>query len=44
MRRREKKLSKLKFGRGVMTIPISAVTGEGLRELLDEMWNVLNKK
>ena len=39
-----KKLVKLKFGRGVMTIPISAVTGEGLRELLDEVWKMLNKK
>ena len=37
-------LAKIKFGRGVMTIPISAVAGEGLRELLDEVWNVLNKK
>ena len=39
-----KKLAKIKFGRGVVTIPISAVTGEGLRELLDAMWQVLDKK
>jgi GTP-binding protein len=39
-----KKLAKIKFGRSVVTIPISAVAGEGLRELLDEMWQVLNKK
>jgi GTPase len=39
-----KKFVKLKFGRGVMTIPISAVAGEGLRELLDEVWKALNKK
>jgi GTPase len=40
----KKKLAKIKFGRGVVTYSISAVTGEGLRELLGEMWNVLNKK
>jgi GTP-binding protein len=40
----KKKLAKIKFGRGVMTFSISAVTGEGLRELLGEMWKVLNKK
>jgi GTP-binding protein len=39
-----KKLAKIKFGRSVVTIPISAVTGEGLRELLDEMWQALSKK
>jgi GTP-binding protein len=39
-----KKLAKIKFGRGVVTIPISAVAGEGLRELLDKMWQMLNKK
>jgi len=37
-----KKLVKIKFGRGVMTIPISAVAGEGLCELLDEVWKTLN--
>ena len=40
----KKKLENLKFGRGIVTIPISAVSGLGLRELLDEMWKVLNKK
>jgi GTP-binding protein len=39
-----KKLAKIKFGRGVVTIPFSAVTGAGLRELLDAMWQVLDKK
>jgi GTPase len=39
-----KKLAKLKFGRGVMTIPISAATGEGLRELQDELWKVLKNQ
>jgi GTP-binding protein len=39
-----KKFAKIKFGRGVVTIPISAVAGEGLRELLDAMWQVLDKK
>lgn len=36
-----KKLKKLKFGRGVATILISAVVGEGIPDLLDEMWKVL---
>ncbi|MCX6120026.1 MAG: GTPase ObgE [Ignavibacteriales bacterium] len=40
----KKKLASIKFGRGVVTFSISAVTGEGLRELLGEMWKVLNKK
>ena len=39
-----KKLAKIKFGRGVETRPISAVTGYGIRELLDDMWNVLENK
>jgi len=39
-----KKLTRIKFGRSVETRPISAVTGYGVRELLDEMWKVLNKK
>jgi GTP-binding protein len=38
-----KKLKKIKFGRGVVTMPISAVAGEGIRELLDEMWKLLNQ-
>jgi len=36
------KLAKLKFGRGVLTMPISAVTREGIQDLLDEMWKVLS--
>ena len=40
----KKKLAKVKFGRGVMTIPISAVTGDGIRDLLDEMWKVVSLK
>ena len=36
-----KEFTKLKFGRGVVTVPISAVTGEGIRNLLDEMWKLL---
>jgi GTP-binding protein len=38
-----KQLAKIKFGRGVLTIPISAVAGEGVRDLLDEMWKALNQ-
>ncbi|RPI05628.1 MAG: GTPase ObgE [Ignavibacteriae bacterium] len=38
----KKKFAKMKFGRGVVTVPISAVTGEGVRDLLDEMWKVLS--
>jgi GTPase len=38
----KKKLAKMKFGRGVVTVPISAVAGEGIRDLLDEMWKVLS--
>ncbi len=41
---RKTKLAKLKFGRGVATIPISAVTREGIQALLDEMWKVLSLK
>jgi len=37
-----KRLAKIKFGRGVPTVPISAVAGSGLQELLDAMWSVLN--
>jgi GTPase len=39
-----KKIKKMKFGRGVITMQISAVAGVGLRDLLDEMWNALNIK
>jgi GTP-binding protein len=38
-----KEFTKLKFGRGIVTVPISAVTGEGIRNLLDEMWRLLKK-
>lgn len=38
-----KKLAKIKFGRGVLSIPISAVAKEGIRELLDGMWQALKK-
>jgi GTPase len=38
----KKKLTKISFGRGVVTIPISAVTREGVQDLLDEMWKVLS--
>ena len=38
-----KKLAKIKFGRGVLSIPISAVAREGIRELLDGMWQALKK-
>jgi len=41
---RKAKLAKLKFGRGVLTMPISAVTREGIQDLLDEMWKVLSLK
>jgi GTPase len=39
-----KKLAKIKFGRGVTTALLSAVAGEGIRELLDELWTILNTK
>ncbi len=37
----KKKLSKLKFGRGIKTVLISAVSNEGIQSLLDEMWKAL---
>jgi GTPase len=40
----KKKLTKTSFGRGVLTIPISAVTREGVQDLLDEMWKILSLK
>jgi GTP-binding protein len=36
-----KRIKKVKFGRGVPVHYISAVTGEGVPELLDEVWNQL---
>jgi GTPase len=38
-----KKLKKVKFGRGVVILPISAVAGEGIRDLLDALWLALKK-
>ncbi len=40
----KKKIAKIKFGRGVKTIQISAVTGIGIQNLLDAMWSALDKK
>ena len=37
------KLAKMKFGRGVEAMPISAVAGEGVQHLLDAMWQALKK-
>jgi GTPase len=37
----KKKHKKEKYGRGVAVVPISAVTGEGIRDLLDAMWQML---
>ncbi len=36
-----KQIKKLTFGRGVPVHCISAVSGEGIAELLDEIWNHL---
>ena len=36
-----KKTVKVKFGRGIPVIPISAVAGEGLKELQDVIWKKL---
>jgi GTP-binding protein len=38
-----KKLSKIKFGRAVVSIHISSVTQEGIGVLLDAMWQALNR-
>ena len=35
---------KLKFGRGVGVIPISAVTNEGIPALVEQVWKLLGKK
>jgi GTP-binding protein len=37
-----RKLKKISFGRAVKVVFISAVTGSGVDELLDEMWRSLN--
>jgi GTP-binding protein len=39
-----KKAGKLSFGRGVQVIPISSVSGDGLHELVEEIWKKLAKK
>jgi GTP-binding protein len=39
-----KKLKKVSFKRGVPVIPISSVTGEGLKELTDAMWKKLHPR
>ena len=39
-----KSLKKLKFGRGIPVHAISAVTGEGLDELVAAMWKAVEKK
>ena len=38
-----KKVAGLSFGRGVQVIPISSVSGDGLDELVEEIWKRLAK-
>jgi GTP-binding protein len=38
------KMKKIKFGRGVRTLAISSITGDGVRDLIDEMWKLLASK
>lgn len=38
------RLKKLKFGKNIKVIEISAVSGVGIKILLDEMWNIMRKK
>jgi GTP-binding protein len=40
----QKRFSKLKFGRGVKVIPISAVARLGLTDLLDEVWKLVARR
>jgi len=40
----KKSLKKLKFPKSIPLIHISAVTGEGLKDLVDEMWKKLKSK
>ena len=40
----KKKIKKLSFRKSVPVLPISAVTGEGLKGLIDEMWKKLQLK
>ncbi|MBI1806817.1 MAG: GTPase ObgE [Ignavibacteria bacterium] len=39
----KKTLQKISFKKGIPVIPISAVTGEGLKELIDTVWKKLRK-
>ncbi len=39
----KKKAGKIRFGRGVGIYPISAVSGEGLEDLLDGIWGKIGK-
>jgi GTPase involved in cell partitioning and DNA repair len=39
-----KTIKKVKFGRGISTHLISAVTGEGQNDLVTSMWKALEKK
>jgi len=38
-----KSVKKLSFGRGIPVVPVSAVVGKGLGELLDRMWEAICK-
>ena len=38
------KVARMKFGRGVKVVPISAVANEGLPLLLEEIWRMLSRK
>jgi GTP-binding protein len=40
----KKSLKRLKFGRGVPVIPISAVTNEGIAILVEQVWKLLQRK
>ncbi|MCU0453878.1 MAG: GTPase ObgE [Bacteroidetes bacterium] len=40
----QKRFAKLKFGRGVKVIPISAVARLGLTDLLDEVWKLVARR
>jgi GTP-binding protein len=39
-----KTIKKLKFGKGVTVVPISAVSGTGLKDLVATMWKVISKE
>lgn len=40
----KKTLQKISFKKGIPVLPISAVTGEGLKELVDSIWKKLKRK